>query len=176
MDPTAEAEFTECVSARSDAWLRVAYLLCGNRPDAEDLLQTALVKTYLAYPRLRAKEALDAYVRRTLVTTHISIWRRPARRREFAVDTPPEPGVPTEIDLTETITQRDALWTALGRLGKRQRAVVVLRFYEDLTEAQVAEALGVTVGTVKSQTARALATLRRQSGLSQALRTPEVTP
>jgi RNA polymerase sigma-70 factor (sigma-E family) len=176
MDPAADAEFTAYVAARSPALMRVAYLLCGHRADAEDLLQTALTKTYLAYPRIRASQALDAYVRRTLVTTHISIWRRPSHRREITVDTPPEPNLPTSIDLSDAVAGRDALWVALSRLGKRQRAVIVLRFYEDLTEAQVAETLGIKVGTVKSQSARALATLRREAGLADTFFAQEVTP
>jgi RNA polymerase sigma-70 factor (sigma-E family) len=170
MDAVAEAEFEAYVSARSDGLMRLAYLLCGNRADAEDLLQTALAKTYLAYPRIRDKHALDAYVRRTLATTQTSIWRRRASRREVIVAEVPTaaPGDAPRFgqpDTSDTVDLRDALWRALGQLGKRQRAVVILRYYEDLSETETAAALGISAGTVKSQAARALASLRRESGL-----------
>ncbi len=152
--------FEDYVVARSAALLRTAYLLTGNRADAEDLLQTALAKTYLAWDRIRDREALDGYVRRTLVNTQTSFWRR--KRPESLYDEPPErPGrdVHADADL------HDALWTALARLGKKQRAIVVLRYYEDLTEAETASLLGISVGTVKSTTSRALATLRQDASL-----------
>jgi len=155
-----DVAFDEYVVARSAALLRTAYLLTGNRADAEDLLQTTLAKTYLAWDRIRDHEAIDAYVRRTMVNTQTSFWRR--RRPEALYDEPPErPGRDAHADSD----LHDALWKALGRLGRRQRAIVVLRYYEDLSEAETAAVLGVSVGTVKSTTSRALALLRQDATL-----------
>ena len=161
-----DTAFEEYVVARSAALLRTAYLLTGNRADAEDLLQTALAKTYLAWDRIRDREAIDGYVRRTLVNTQTSFWRR--RRPESLFDQPPErPGRDAHADAD----LHDALWTALGRLGNKQRAIVVLRYYEDLSEAETASLLGISVGTVKSTTSRALASLRQDASLRDDPRT-----
>jgi RNA polymerase sigma-70 factor (sigma-E family) len=160
VDAAARAAFQSYVVGRSPALLRTAYLLTGNRADAEDLLQTALAKTYLAWDRIRDREAVDGYVRRVLVTTQTSAWRR--RRPESLYDEVPEvPGRDRHADAD----LHDALWTALGRLGKKQRAIVVLRYYEDLSEADTARVLGVSVGTVKSTTSRALSLLREDPTL-----------
>ena len=153
-------EFQAFVVGRSAAHLRTAYLLTGNRADAEDLLQSALAKTYLAWDRIRDRQALDAYVRRTMVTTQTSFWRR--RRPEALYDELPDvPGRDHHADHD----LHDALWTALHRLSRKQRAAVVLRFYEDLSEADTAAVLGISVGTVKSTTSRALALLRADTSL-----------
>ena len=163
---TMDPAFREYVVARSAALLRTAYLLTGNRADAEDLLQTALAKTYLAWDRIRDREALDGYVRRTMVNTQTSFWRR--RRPEALYDEVPDrPGRDAHADAD----LHDALWTALARLGKRQRAMVVLRYYEDLDEAATAALLGISVGTVKSTTSRALAALRKDASLRDDPRT-----
>jgi RNA polymerase sigma-70 factor (sigma-E family) len=155
VDAEGRAAFEAYVAGRSPALLRTAYLLTGNRADAEDLLQTALAKTYLAWDRIRDREALDGYVRRVLVTTQTSFWRR--KRPEALYDEVPEvPGRDAHADSD----LHAALWTALSGLTRKQRAVVVLRFYEDLPEAETARVLGVAVGTVKSTTSRALAALR----------------
>jgi RNA polymerase sigma-70 factor (sigma-E family) len=155
-----DTAFEEYVVARSGALLRTAYLLTGNRADAEDLLQTTLAKTYLAWDRIREREAVDGYVRRTMVNTQSSFWRR--KKPESLYDQPPErPG----RDIHADRDLHDALWTALARLGKKQRAIVVLRYYEDLTEADTAALLGISVGTVKSTTSRALAALRQDASL-----------
>lgn len=158
MDAEGRAAFEAYVVGRSPALLRTAYLLTGNRADAEDLLQTALAKTYLAWDRIREREALDAYVRRVLVTTQTSFWRR--KRPESLYDEVPEAPGHSGRDALADSDLHDALWTALARLTRKQRAVVVLRFYEDLPEAETARVLGVAVGTVKSTTSRALAALR----------------
>lgn len=155
MDAQGREVFEAYVVGRSGALLRTAYLLTGNRADAEDLLQTALAKTYLAWDRIQDKQALDGYVRRVLVNTQTSVWRR--RRPEDPYEDVPEVA---GRDAHADSDLHAALWTALSRLSRRQRAVVVLRFYEDLSEAETARALGVTVGTVKSTTSRALAALR----------------
>ncbi len=166
MDESGREAFRDYVAARSTALLRTAYLLTGNRADAEDLLQTALAKTYLAWDRIREREALDGYVRRVMVNTQTSFWRR--RRPEIAYDEVPDAGTP---DRTGESDLHDALWTALAGLPARQRAMVVLRYYEDLSEVETARVLGVSVGTVKSTTSRALVKLRDGSGLRDDPRT-----
>lgn len=118
--------FHEYVAARSAALLRTAYLLTGNRPDAEDLLQTALAKTCLAWGRIREPAAVDAYVRRVMVNSRTSLWRR-RRVDEYATADLPELPDP-DADRTADLDLHDALWRALGRLPKRQRAAVVLRY------------------------------------------------
>ena len=154
--------FREYVVARSPALLRTAYLLTGSRADAEDLLQTSLAKTWLAWGRIRDRAALDGYVRRTMVNTQTSFWRR---RRVDEHPTGELPEGPPGRDAAADPDLHDALWSALAGLPRRQRAAVVLRYYEDLSEAQTAEVLGVSVGTVKSTTSRALAKLRDDAGL-----------
>jgi RNA polymerase sigma-70 factor (sigma-E family) len=150
------AEFHAYVSARSPKLLRTAYLLTGSRPDAEDLLQTALAKTYLAWPRIADRGALDAYVRRVMVNARTSRWRL-RRVQETPTAEPPES---PDRDATAGRDLHDALWRALATLPPRQRAAVVLRYYEDLSEAETADALGISVGTVKSTVSRALTSLR----------------
>ncbi|WP_245956639.1 SigE family RNA polymerase sigma factor [Nonomuraea fuscirosea] len=143
------------VEARSPRLLRTAYLLCRDWTQAEDLLQTALVRVWRAWGRVG--EHPDAYVSRVLVNTHLS-WRRRLWRRELPTDAPPETVVPDdEIGMTD---ERAVLWAALGRLPPRQRAVLVLRYFEDLPESVVAEILNCSIGTVKSQSSKALAKLR----------------
>ncbi len=151
-----DAEFRQFVAARSAALLRTAYLLVGDWAHAEDVLQTALTKTYLAWRRLGEIEAVEAYARRVLVTTATSWWRR-RWHGERPTAVMPDRVMPDRVD--EEI-ERQALWRHVHALPARQRAVLVLRFYEDLTEVETARVLGVAVGTVKSQCARALATLR----------------
>jgi RNA polymerase sigma-70 factor (sigma-E family) len=155
-DNSVDTEFRQFVAARSAALLRTAYLLVGDWAHAEDVLQNALTKTYLAWRRLGEFEAVDAYARRVLVTTATSWWRR-RWHGERPTAVMPERITPDAID--EHI-ERQALWRHVQKLPSRQRAVLVLRFYEDLTEAETARVLGVAVGTVKSQCARALGTLR----------------
>ncbi|MEV1329129.1 SigE family RNA polymerase sigma factor [Micromonospora costi] len=163
-----EEEFREFVAARSGALLRTAYLLAGDWATAEDLLQTALTKTYLAWRRLGGIEAVEPYARRVLVNTSTSWWRR-RWHGERPTDVLPERAGADEI---EQQLDRDLLWRHLRALPSRQRAVLVLRFYEDMSEAQTAALLGISTGTVKSQTSRALATLRRRMGAEAALDLP----
>ena len=144
-------DFEEFVVARSGALLRSAYLLTGSHQDAEDLVQTALLK---AVPRWGKVREHEPYVRRILVHESVSRWRR-RRWRETSSDLLPEQAA-AGLDLDRRIILRQAL----GRLAPRQRAVIVLRYFDDLTEAQAAEALGISVGTVKSQARDALARLR----------------
>ncbi|MEO3742622.1 SigE family RNA polymerase sigma factor [Plantactinospora sp. B5E13] len=155
-----DEEFREFVAARSAALLRTAYLLAGDWATAEDLLQTALTKTYLAWRRLGGIEAVEPYARRVLINTATSWWRR-RWHGERPTEILPERPAPDQI---ETQLERDRLWRHLQALPVRQRAVLVLRFYEDLSEAQTAAMLDISTGTVKSQTSRALNTLRRRLG------------
>ena len=153
-----DADFAAYLAARQPALLRTAYALTGNRADAEDLLQTALAKLYLAWGRVRDREAVDAYVRRILVNENNSLWRRAFKRREVAVES-----VPDRADHVETAAHDSTLWSFVQSLPPKQRAVLVLRYYEELTEAETADVLGISVGTVKSQTSRALAALRART-------------
>jgi RNA polymerase sigma-70 factor (ECF subfamily) len=153
-----EREFQAFVTQRSPALLRTAYLLGGDWATAEDLLQIALTKTYLAWRRLGTIEAVEPYARRVLVNTATSWWRRRWHGERPTEVLPDRPG-PDRID--ERI-ERDRLWRHVTVLPARQRAVLVLRFYEDQSEAETARLLNISVGTVKSQCARALATLRRR--------------
>lgn len=170
MDEQGSAQFRAYVLGRSPSLLRTAYLLTGSRADAEDLLQTALAKTYLAWDRVRERDALDGYVRRVMVNTQTSFWRR-RRVDERPVEVLPERG--PSRDAAADVDLHDALWSALATLPKRQRAAVVLRYYEDLSEAETAAVLGVSVGTVKSTTSRALAKLREDASLRD---DPRLTP
>ena len=159
-DPAAFAEF---VAARSPALHRAAYLMVGERQLAQDLLQEALTKTYVAWPRLRDPSKAEAYTRKAITTTAISWYRRKSWHGE-----PPTETLPDKVGVghDDAVTQREWLWTALQELPARQRAAIVLRFYEDLTEAQTADAMDCAVGTVKSQVSAGLARLRDRLGPS----------
>ncbi|MGP3966604.1 SigE family RNA polymerase sigma factor [Streptomyces sp. 6N223] len=161
--------FTAYVRERGPLLLRTARSLTANPCDAEDLLQTALTKTYLAWERIEDHRALDGYVRRALLNTRTSQWRK-RRVDEYAVDELPEPEPRPEPDAAEQQAVRDAMWRAVRKLPVRQRAMVVLRYYEDLSEASTAEVLGVSVGTVKSAVSRALAKLREDAELADVAR------
>ncbi|MEU2925428.1 SigE family RNA polymerase sigma factor [Streptomyces sp. NPDC007251] len=157
--------FASYVRARQPVLLRTARSLTANLSDAEDLLQTALAKTYVAWERIEDQRALDGYVRRALLNTRTSQWRK-RRVDEFSCDELPEPEpVPGDDDPAERQALHDAMWRAIMKLPARQRAMVVLRYYEDLSEAQTAEVLGVSVGTVKSAVSRALGKLREDPEL-----------
>lgn len=160
-DVAVTAEFDEFVAARSSRLLRTAYLLTRDHALAEDLLQTALTKAWFSWSRIDGDP--EPYVRKILVNTYASWWRR-RWNGEHAYAEPPEPD--PHPGGHEASDQRHDLWTAMGRLPRRQRAVVVLRFVEDLTEAETAELLGVSRGTVKSQTSKALAKLRIDPALA----------
>jgi RNA polymerase sigma-70 factor (sigma-E family) len=150
--------FDDFVAARASRLLRVAFLLTRDWQSAEDLLQTALMKAWSAWSRVNDEP--EPYVRRIIVNAYTSSWRR-RWRGELAHAVVPEPStLPGQVDEVDEVGERDVVWQALGRLPPRQRAVVVLRYFEDLPEAHVADLLGITVGTVKSQTAKALRQLR----------------
>ncbi|WP_228943442.1 SigE family RNA polymerase sigma factor [Nocardioides sp. Leaf374] len=150
---SAPDSFTSYVLARRGALLRTAYLLTGDADDAEDLVQVALVKASGAWRRI--EDDPEPYVRRILVNENVSRWRR-RRWREVSTDRLPEVG----HDPVGRHDQALVLRAALQALAPRQRAVVVLRYFDDLTERQTAELLGVSVGTVKSQARDGLARLR----------------
>ena len=160
-----DAAFERYVASRQRALLRTAVLLTGGDvATAEDLLQTALSRLYLAWHRVERDVALDAYVRRIMVNQYTSWWRRTWRRRETTTDPVelPSQRSPRSASpgMDDEVAERAAVGALVQMLPPRQRATVVLRFYEDLSEAQTAEVLGCSVGTVKAASSRAVARLR----------------
>ncbi|MGP3934573.1 SigE family RNA polymerase sigma factor [Nonomuraea sp. KM88] len=153
-----EHDFGAFVAARATSLLRVAYLACGDETEAEDLLQTALERTYRSWDRV-LHDSPEPYVRRVIINAAISRARRRAILNIIPMHSPPERAArATDVDL------RHVLMEALRALPPRQRAVVVLRYWEDLSETQTAEVLGCSVGTVKSQASKAMAKLRAALG------------
>jgi RNA polymerase sigma-70 factor (sigma-E family) len=134
----------------------MAYLLTRNLADAEDLLQAALAKTYQAWDRIEDRRAVDGYVRRAMVNTHISWWRR-RRVEEYPTEDIPDRPIADHAGDSEL---QDTLRRALDRLPRQMRTAVVLRYYEDMSESEIADFLGVSPGTVKSTVSRAVAKLR----------------
>ncbi len=153
-DDVERVSFDDFVQARSSRLLRLAYLLTRDHALAEDLLQTALTKAWFAWSRIEGEP--EPYVRRVMVNTFASAWRR-KWNGERPTEELPEAGA---RDFSTASDHRHDLWAALGRLPRKQRAVVVLRFFEDLSEAETARVLECSAGTVKSQTSKALAKLR----------------
>jgi RNA polymerase sigma-70 factor (sigma-E family) len=145
------------MSARQPWLTRTAYLHTGDHHGAEDLVQTTLAKVYLHWDKVHRRELVDAYARRVLVNENNSVWRRAWKRREVTSAEVPDRAA---THLVPDEGQGAALWAFVQTLPKRQRAVIVLRYYEELTEAETADVLGISVGTVKSQCSRALASLR----------------
>lgn len=158
------ATFDEFVAARSRSLLRTAYLLTHDHALAEDLLQTALTKAWFAWKRIDGRP--EPYVRKILVNTYASWWRRKWIGEQPTEELPEHEQSPGR---DEASGEPADLWTAMERLPRRMRAVVVLRYFEDLTEAQTAEVLGCSVGTVKSQTSKALAKLRIDPALASSV-------
>jgi RNA polymerase sigma-70 factor (sigma-E family) len=151
-------DFDEFVAAHVDELIRTAYLIVWDKAEAEDLVQECLLKVARRWPRIRRMEQPRAYARRILVNLALDGARHRARRRsELERDAP---ATPIAVDPLPAIATRTDLLDALGQLSARQRAVLVLRFFNDLTEAQVAEVLGCSPGTVKSSASRGLARLR----------------
>ncbi|SBT47112.1 SigE family RNA polymerase sigma factor [Micromonospora auratinigra] len=153
MQPT----FEEFVTARGGTLLRFALMLTGDRHQAEDLVQSVLAKAYVRWARVAAMAQPEAYLKQVLVNENLRWWRRRSSRETPVAE--PADG-PAGSDGPGAYAAREAAWALLGRLPRRQRAVLVLRYYEDLADTQIAEILGCTPGTVRSQAARALATLR----------------
>lgn len=156
----AVGDFAEFVRISMPGLLRYGHALTGNPHDAADLVQSVLEKVGSRWVAVQRKgDDPLAYVRRAMANTHISIWRR--RRRENLVADLPDSGVVApELSRLEN----EPLWQALRELPPRQRAVIVLRYYENLTEAEIANALGISCGTVKSQSSKAMASLRTRLG------------
>lgn len=155
MDGRAEDDFREFVLAQSPSLLGTAYVLTGDRGLAEDLLQVALLKTYRHWRDVQHSQHPQAYVRRVMANQRISWWRR---RRVAESDAPlPDRAGP---ERSTGIEERDELWRALRKVPPRTRAVLVLRYWEDMSEADVARTLGCSVGSVKSQASRGLRRLR----------------
>jgi RNA polymerase sigma-70 factor (sigma-E family) len=156
-------EFTDFVEARSGALFRLAFLLVGDHQLAQDLVQESLAKTFVALPRLRGVANAEAYTRRVMATTVVS-WRRRRSFHERPTEHLPEP---ESDDLAASVVEHDEVWARLRALPPRQRVAVVLRHYVDLSEAQTAEAMGCSVGTVKSSVSTALRRLRESAALDQ---------
>ncbi len=147
--------FAAYVAGRRPQLFRAAWLLCGDPHRAEDVVQSALARLYVAWPRVEKAQSVDAYVRRALVNSHIDESRRPWRREASAGDDLPERSVGAPA-----VEEYDALWAALRALPPGQRRVVVLRHWWGLSVEETAADLGISAGTVKSQTSAALTALR----------------
>ncbi|GAA3209412.1 SigE family RNA polymerase sigma factor [Dactylosporangium siamense] len=160
MDQSGEQRYREFVVARSAALLCTAYLLVGDRGRAEDLLQTALVKTYIAWDRIKDPGATEAYVRRVMATTATSWWRRRWSAERPAVSLPDS----AVADASGELADADEMRRLLLTLPARQRAVLVLRYYDDMSEADVAEMLGISRSAVSSYATRGLSALRHRIG------------
>lgn len=160
MKPDDRSAFVEFASARSAALHRYAYLLVGDEQLAEDLLQESLTKLYVALPRLRDPHRVEAYARKTITRTAISWWRRMSWSEKPRGDVPEVAGRGHGDDVVD----REWMWRELQLLPARQRAAIVLRFYEDCTFADIADALHCAEGTAKSQVSRGLARLRTRLG------------
>ncbi|MFD0314900.1 SigE family RNA polymerase sigma factor [Streptomyces flavalbus] len=169
MQAELEDRFQEFVRARWTHLVRTAYLLTGDAHHAEDLTQTALAKAYRSWRRVSRADHPEAYVRRMLVTCNRDRFRK-RRVTEALTAAPPERAGRDES--VARVDERGALLAALAQLPKRQRAVVVLRYWEDLSEAEVADTLGCSPGTVKSQASKGLAKLRTYPGLARAMDGP----
>jgi RNA polymerase sigma-70 factor (sigma-E family) len=153
-------DFERFVHARANALMRYGYLLTGNGDDAADLVQETLIRLRGAWRRVNHIEAIDAYARTTMARQYIRLWRR--RRREHPVERIPERAVIDEG--FERVADEGEIWQALCTLPRRQRAVLVLRYYEGLTDLEIAETLAIARGTVRSQAARGLKKLRVHLG------------
>jgi RNA polymerase sigma-70 factor (sigma-E family) len=154
-----DAEYSRFVRSRTHALLRSAYLLTGDQHLAEDLVQEALARTHRAWSRLERSENAEAYARKVMYHAQVSFWRRPRIGEVLPGDLDPDAGTGVD-DPAEAAVQRLILRRALLALSPKQRAVIVLRFFEDHTEVEAAQLLGVSVSTVKTQTGRALERLR----------------
>jgi RNA polymerase sigma-70 factor (sigma-E family) len=159
VEASADGEFSAFVRASMPALLRSAYALTGDQYLAEDLVQSALARTHQAWGRLREVGNAQAYTRKVMYHLHISWWRQ-NKLGESLMDAPPDVAPPRGENSTSAITTRLQMQIALSRLTAKQRAILVLRFLEDRSEQETADLLNISVGTVKSQTSRALANMR----------------
>jgi len=161
VDEERHRVFDEFARARMPELLRFGHALTGNPHAAADLVQDALERTMIAWPRVEKQGDPEGYVRRIMVNRNISIWRR-HRRETLVLEIPEDPGR-RGASHDEPMIRDAALWERIKTLPPRQRTVIVLRYYEDMSEAQIAAIMGSSVGTVKSQASRALAALRKDS-------------
>ncbi|MFD3522135.1 SigE family RNA polymerase sigma factor [Streptomyces sp. NPDC058653] len=166
MQAELEVQFQEFVRTRWSHLVRTAYLLTGDVHHAEDLTQTALTKAYRSWRRVSRSDSPEAYVRRMLVSCNSDRFRK-RRVAEALTAAPPE--VAGRDEAVSRADERSALLAALAQLPPGQRAVVVMRYWEDLSEAEVAEVLGCSPGTIKSQASKGLAKLRTHQGLAQVM-------
>jgi RNA polymerase sigma-70 factor (sigma-E family) len=164
--------FEEFVVSRGAALLRFAYLITGDRHLAEDLVQEVLARVHLRWDRIEHAPTAEAYVRSALVRQNISWWRRRSARGERTVAEVPE--TPDGHSTEQAVTARDEMWSLLATLPRRQRTVLVLRFYEDLPDDRIAALLGCSPVTVRVQTSRALARLRAALAVTDEATTDEV--
>lgn len=162
-EDAAEAEFTAYVRERRASLYATAYHLTGDRFEAEDLLQSALLSTFRAWHRITDKAAVGGYLRRTMTNLHISAWRRRKLNEYPTGDLPEAVG---EQDTMRGTELRTVLWQALARLPEQQRTMLVLRYYEGRTDPEIADTLNISVGTVKSSIWRTLRRLREDRALS----------
>jgi len=161
VDEERRQVFDEFARARMPELLRFGHALTGSPHAAADLVQDALERTMLSWARVENQGDPEGYVRRIMVNRNISIWRR-LRRETLMLEIPEEVGR-RGAGVFEPVVRDLALWDRIRALPPRQRTVIVLRYYEDLSEAQIAALMGSSVGTVKSQSSRALASLRRDA-------------
>jgi RNA polymerase sigma-70 factor (sigma-E family) len=169
-----EDRFTEFVRAHSASLFRTAYLMTGDYQRAEDVLQSAFVRVYQRWPRVDAMEHPVGYARRAVVNHALSWWRRPSSR-ESLLQLSDEPAWNGRV---EDVAEHERVWQSVLSLPRRQRAVTVLRYYEDMTEAQIAETLGMAPGTVKSHShaaVRRLAEVLGEPSIEPALPAEEAT-
>jgi RNA polymerase sigma-70 factor (sigma-E family) len=169
MSAQLDTEFRDFMHGRWPAMVRLAYALTGDQGHAEDVAQAAFARAYASWPKVRRTENPEGYVRRIVINENRNRFRK-HRVTERLTDAPPEPGPSADpglvmADAASQYDERSALMAALRRLGPRQRAVIVLRYWLGLTEAETAAELNCSVGTVKSQASRALATLRQSAEL-----------
>jgi len=162
--PTSEAEYSEFASSVWPQLYRTAVIIVGDRQLAEDLVQSALVKTYIAWPRLRETDKAHAYTRRVMVNVSRDWFRKHSWTHENTTDMAPDAGRPSD-DHSAALIERVTLAGVLQTLPLGQRSVVALRFLDDLSVQETADLLNVSAGTVKSQTSAALAALRSHAHL-----------
>lgn len=170
MQPHQVREYEEFVAATWSRMVRYAHALTGSRSDAEDAVQTAYAKAYSSWRRIQRANHPEAYVRRIVSNEVATGWRRRWRHVEHSTHEVPDTPAPSHDD---AVADADLVWRGLQCLTPRQRAVLVLRYYEDLSEREIAETLGIAPGTVKSTASHALAAIRRQFDDAGVLARPE---
>lgn len=172
MQPHQVREYEEFVTATWGRMVRYAHAITGSRTDAEDAVQTAYAKAYSSWRRVQRADHPEAYVRRMVTNEVANGWRRRWRHVEHSTDQVPDVVAPSHDD---DVADADLVWRSLQRLTPRQRAVLVLRYYEDLSERDIAETLGISPGTVKSRASHALKALRHHLGDRAVAALPEGT-